>query len=189
MTTPDLQYTTIAVFCASRPGLADYRDLAHTLGATMATSQATLIYGAGRSGLMGAVCDGIIAGGGQAIGVLPAFMDDAGWTSPRSTQTVITASMHDRKEWMESHADAFLILPGGLGTLDELVTVMTTRQLQQHAKPIVLLDPDDYYAPLMVLFQHMIDHGFIPVETTHMPVRVSTPAEALATIAASITQP
>ena len=189
MTTPDLQHTTIAVFCASRPGMADYRDLARALGATMATSQATLIYGAGSSGLMGAVCDGIIAGGGQAIGVLPSFMDEAGWTSPHSTQTIITASMHDRKEWMETHADAFLVLPGGLGTLDELVTVMTTRQLQQHAKPIVLLDPDDYYAPLMVLFQHMIDHGFIPVATTQMPMRVSTPAEAMAAIAASIPHP
>ncbi len=186
MTTIERPKTTIAVFCASRPGMADYRDLARALGAAMAANGATLIYGAGRSGLMGAVCDGIIAGGGQAIGVLPTFMDAAGWTSSRSTQTVVTNSMHDRKEWMETHADAFIVLPGGLGTLDELLTVMTTRQLQQHAKPIVLLDPDEYYAPLMVLFQHMIDHGFIPVESTQLPVRVSTPAEAMAYIAQEI---
>jgi uncharacterized protein (TIGR00730 family) len=183
---PDLSGRAIAVFCASRPGVADYSALARELGTALAASHAALIYGAGRSGLMGAVCAGVIAGGGEAVGVLPAFMDANGWTSQHSTRTVITQSMHDRKEWMESHADAFIILPGGLGTLDELLTVMTTRQLAQHAKPIILLDPADYYAPLLHLFQHMIDHGFIHAETTTMPLRVPTPAAALRVIAAAL---
>jgi uncharacterized protein (TIGR00730 family) len=186
MTTFDQSQCTIAVFCAARPGTTDYRELARSLGETMAAHQATLIYGAGSKGLMGAVCEGVVAGGGQAIGVLPTFMDVAGWTSPHSTRTVITPSMHARKEWMETNADAFVVLPGGLGTLDELITVMTTKQLQQHAKPIVLLDPDDYFGPLMHLFQHMIDHGFIPVATTQMPTRVTTPEEALSYITATL---
>jgi uncharacterized protein (TIGR00730 family) len=181
---PDLTGHAVAVFCASRPGVADYRVLAHDLGAAIGASKAALIYGAGRSGLMGAVCEGVLAEGGEAIGVLPAFMDAAGWTSAHSTHTVVTRSMHDRKEWMESHADAFIILPGGLGTLDELLTVMTTRQLAQHAKPIMLLDPDDYYAPLMTLFHHMIAHGFVHAEATPLPVRHATPAAALHAIAA-----
>src|SRR5690348_7887520 len=80
----------------------------------------------------------------------------AGLANAISTETIITKSMHDRKEWMEDHSDAFIVLPGGLGTLDELVTVMTTKQLKQHMKPIVLLDPTDYYLPLTHLFAHMI---------------------------------
>lgn len=187
-TFPDLTGRAVAVFCASRPGVADYRALAHDLGEALAASHASLIYGAGRSGLMGAVCEGVIAGGGQAIGVLPEFMDAAGWTSAHSTQTVVTRSMHDRKEWMETHADAFIILPGGLGTLDELLTVMTTRQLAQHAKPIILLDPDEYYAPLLTLFQHMIAHGFIHAEATPLPLHETTPAAALHAIAAALPQ-
>lgn len=183
---PDLSGRAVAVFCASRPGVEDYRELARDLGTALAASHATLIYGAGSRGLMGAVCDGVIAGGGEAVGVLPAFMDANGWTSQHSTRTVITTSMHDRKEWMEAHADAFIILPGGLGTLDELITVMTTRQLGQHTKPIILLDPADYYAPLLHLFQHMIDHGFIHAEATPLPLRAPTPTAALHAIAAAL---
>jgi len=179
----DLTGRSIAVFCGARPGVADFSDLARDLGAALAASHATLIYGAGSSGLMGAVCAGVIAGGGAAIGVLPTFMDAAGWTSQHSTRTVITPNMHLRKEWMEDHADAFIILPGGLGTLDELLTVMTTRQLAQHAKPIILLDPADYYDPLLHLFQHMIAHGFIDPAATQLPQRLPTPAAALRAIA------
>jgi uncharacterized protein (TIGR00730 family) len=175
---PDLHGRHIAVFCGSRSGANDYRMLARDLGQSMAHSGATLIYGGGRSGLMDAVCEGILEHGGQAIGVLPTFMDANGWASARSTRTVITDDMHLRKAWMESHADAFIILPGGLGTLDELATVMTTRQLEQHAKPILLLDPDDYYDPLIQLFEHMITHGFIEPGLP-MPYHAKTPHEAL----------
>ncbi len=185
MDLPDLHNRSIAVFCGSRPGITDYRLLARDLGQAMAQSGATLIYGAGRAGLMGAVCDGILAEGGQAIGVLPTFMDANGWTSDRSTRTIITDDMHTRKAWMEGHADAFIILPGGLGTLDELATVMTTRQLQQHAKPILLLDPDDYYDPLIHLLHHMTTHGFID-PATPMPYHAKTPREALGHIAGAL---
>ncbi|MBA3825810.1 MAG: TIGR00730 family Rossman fold protein [Ktedonobacterales bacterium] len=180
MSTPEAR--SVAVFCASRAGVADYRALAHALGVAMAAQGVTLIFGGGNSGLMGAVCDGVLSDGGTAIGVLPTFMQMKGWHSPECTELVLVADMHARKAWMESHADAFIILPGGIGTLDELITVMTTRQLAQHAKPIILLDPDDYYAPFMELLRHMISHGFLNDAITQMPERHPTPAAALAAI-------
>ena len=177
----------VAVFCASRPGVADYRDLARSLGAALAAQQMALIFGGGVTGLMSAVCDGVIDNGGEAIGVLPGFMQTNGWQNPRCTQIVVTADMHERKSWMEAHADAFIILPGGIGTLDELIAVMTTRLLAQHAKPIILLDPDDYYAPFMELLGHMIAHGFLDDTITQMPVRQPTPEAALAAIRQALT--
>ncbi len=182
-TLPDLTGRAVAVFCGANPGVADFRDLARDLGLALAASHATLIYGAGRNGLMGAVCAGVVAGGGESIGVLPTFMDAAGLTSEHSTRTIITPDMHLRKAWMEEHADAFIILPGGIGTLDELCTVMTTRVLEQHAKPLVILDPSDYYDPLMHLFRHMVAHGFLAEAAVQMLRRVATPTEALCAIA------
>lgn len=182
MAVSGLQGRMVAVFCSAREVAQEYITLARSTGEALAESGVTLIYGAGRSGLMGAVCEGLALKGGRSIGVLPSFMHDAGLTNASSTEIVITRSMHDRKEWMEDHADAFIVLPGGLGTLDELITVMTTKQLQQHTKPIVLLDPTDYYLPLMQLFAHMIEHDFIHPEATPLPVNAHTPDEALSYI-------
>jgi uncharacterized protein (TIGR00730 family) len=179
----------VTVFCGSRPGVTDYRDLARALGAAMAARGITLIFGAGTAGLMGALCDGVIDGGGEAIGVQPGFMQANGWANQRCTRLIITPDMHVRKAWMEEHADAFIILPGGIGTLDELITVMTTRQLEQHAKPIMLLDPDDYYAPFMDLLSHMIVHGFLDAAITQMPVRHATPDAALTAITEALATP
>jgi uncharacterized protein (TIGR00730 family) len=180
---------SVTVFCASRPGAADYRALAYDLGVALAAARMTLIFGGGTSGLMGAVCDGVLAGGGTTIGVIPTFMQANGWHNPRCTELVLVPDMHARKAYMEAHADAFIILPGGIGTLDELITVMTTRQLAQHAKPIILLDPDDYYAPLMELLGHMSAHGFIDEDITQMPMRQPTPAAALAAIEQTLADP
>lgn len=183
---PDLTGKAIAVFCGARPVATDYLDLARDLGAALAASGATLIYGAGMRGLMGAVSSGALARQGRVIGVIPSFMRELGWESELSAEVVVTTNMHDRKEWMESHADGFIVLPGGLGTLDELVTVMTTRQLRQHAKPIVVLDPTDYYQPLWRLFRRMVAHDFVDPLATPMPLRAATPAAALVTLAAAL---
>lgn len=183
-----LEGLAVAVFCASRDVAREYCELARATGAAVAQSGAQLIYGDGQRGLMGAVREGALAHGGHVIGVLPAFMQQWGWGSPATAEKIVTTSMHDRKAWMEAHADAFIVLPGGLGTLDELVTVMTTRQLNQHSKPIILLDPTDYYEPLMHLFQHMIRHAFIHSEVTPMPHRCTTPDEALNIIAEALGQ-
>lgn len=181
-----LQGRAIAVFCGAREVAPDYFAVARATGQAIAQSGATLIYGAGNYGLMGAVSSAALARGGQVIGVLPTFMDQVSVVNTAAQHTILTANMHDRKSWMEEHADAFIVLPGGLGTLDELITVMTTRQLGQHIKPIVLLDPTDYYEPLMHVFAHMIRHDFIHPEVTPMPIRTHSPAEALAHIAAEL---
>ncbi len=178
----------IAVFCASREGSPADRALGQATGIAIANSGARLIYGAGQRGLMGAVREGALSAGGHVIGVLPEFMHAWGWGSPTVTETIITTSMHDRKAWMELNADAFIVLPGGLGTLDELITVMTTRQLHQHAKPIVLLDPNDYYAPFLHLLTHMIEHDFIHPEATPMPWQSTSPGDALERIAADLAE-
>lgn len=176
----------IAVFCGAREVAPDYFAVARATGQAIGQSGATLIYGAGDCGLMGAVSNAALAHGGQVIGVMPTFMDQISVINTAAHQTILTADMHDRKSWMEGHADAFIVLPGGLGTLDELITVMTTRQLGQHQKPIVLLDPTDYYEPLMHVFTHMIRHNFVHPEVTPMPVRAHTATEALTHIAVEL---
>jgi uncharacterized protein (TIGR00730 family) len=177
--TVNLQGRRIAVFCGAREVAPDYFALARITGAAIAESGATLIYGSGNVGLMGAVSAGAREHGGNVIGVKPEFMVDVEDVNTATHQTIVTSHMHARKAWMEEQSDAFIVLPGGLGTLDELITVMTTKQLRQHRKPIVLLDPTNYYAPLLHLFDHMIAHEFVHPVTTPLPHHAETPGEAL----------
>jgi uncharacterized protein (TIGR00730 family) len=156
---------TICVYCASSENVAEpYFAAARLLGAAIAQQRLDLIYGGGNRGLMGALAHAVHIGGGRTTAVIPQALHDLGLTFEDATEIVITRNMRERKQTMEHRADAFIALPGGFGTLEEFLEVLTLKQLQYHAKPIVLLNTDGFYAPLLELFDHFIELQFVKPE-------------------------
>lgn len=153
---------SIAVFCGSLPGHDPvFRDTAEALGGLLAARDITLVYGGGRVGLMGSVADGALAAGGRVIGVIPRALVDRELAHRGLTDIRVTDSMHERKAVMADLADAFVALPGGAGTLDELFEAWTWTMLGVHAKPCAILDVANYHAGLLTHIRHMGDTGFI----------------------------
>lgn len=151
----------VCVFCGSRAGNGDeYRLLAETIGRGLAERGASVVYGGGDLGMMGLVSNNAVDAGAHVTGIIPGFLEDLEITNPRITRNIRTDGMMDRKQAMFDLSDAFLILPGGLGTLDELFEVLTWRQLGQIDKPVVLLSLDNYWRPFADLIDHVISAGF-----------------------------
>jgi uncharacterized protein (TIGR00730 family) len=134
---------------------------ARELGTAMADQGIGLVYGGGSLGLMGEVARSVIAGGGHVVGIIPEFLVTKERMLTEVNELVVTASMHERKMTMFERSDGFAALPGGLGTLEELVEISTWAQLDRHAKPIILCDIDNYWAPLITLIEHMRREKFI----------------------------
>jgi uncharacterized protein (TIGR00730 family) len=153
---------SICVFCGSALGSDPaFEAAARALGETMAREQIRLVYGGGSIGLMGAVARAVLDGGGTVLGVIPQFLVDREVMLPEVSELVVTKDMHQRKRIMFEQCDAFVTLPGGIGTLEEVVEQMTWVQLGQHAKPIVLADIGGFWHPLAELLEHMRRSGFI----------------------------
>jgi uncharacterized protein (TIGR00730 family) len=153
----------VGVYCGSRDGARPvYRQAALDLGAALARHSMGIVYGGAQQGLMGAVADGVLAGGQQAIGVLPKGLARAEFAHPQLTELHYVESMHERKALMEKLSDAFVALPGGFGTLDELFEILTWAQIGLHSKPIGLLNVDGYWDPLEAQIRRGFDEGFIP---------------------------
>lgn len=153
----------VCVFAGSNPGARpEYAAAARDLGAALAARGIGLVYGGGGIGLMGAAAEAALAGGGEVIGVIPRPLMSAELTHARLTALHVVETMHQRKALMADLADGFAVLPGGLGTFDELFEMLTWSQLGIHAKPVALLDVAGYYAPLRVLVGHAVAEGFIP---------------------------
>tara|TARA_R110000782_G_scaffold74787_2_gene149529 strand:- start:166 stop:750 length:585 start_codon:yes stop_codon:yes gene_type:complete len=153
--------SAICVFCGSRTGSDPaYENAARTLGRLMAEKGIRLVYGGGHVGLMGVVADAVLDAGGQVTGVIPDFLRRREVGRDDLTELVVTDSMHSRKQRMFELADAFVALPGGLGTLDETIEVATWKQLGLHAKPIVILDAAGYWGALSALLTSVVDGGF-----------------------------
>jgi len=153
--------TTIAVFCGSKSGTKKiFIEAAQELGNQISKRGISLIFGGGRVGLMGEVADQVLAGGGKVTGVIPQFLNDLEVAHRGVTELITVDSMHERKYLMYNKSDAYVILPGGLGTLDELMEILTWKQLQIHISPIIILDVDGYWGALRLLFQDIIDGGF-----------------------------
>lgn len=151
----------VAVFCGSSPGGAPaFAAAAAALGAGLARAGRVLVYGGGQMGLMGVVADAALAAGGRVEGVIPDFLRRREVAHPGLSELVVTDSMHARKTAMFDRADAFVVLPGGLGTLDEAVELLTWRQLGLHDKPILLCDVLGSAAPLVAAVEAAIVHGF-----------------------------
>lgn len=173
----------ICVFGASSSRIdRTYSTAAQELGTLMAQHGWGCICGAGSEGLMRAVADGVLQGGGTVTGVIPKFMVDAGWAYDRLTETIVTADMHERKERMATMADAFIALPGGCGTIEELMEVFTWRQLGLLSKPIVLLSTLGFWEPLVAMVHTAVTQGFMKHQHEHLWTVVETPREAIAQI-------
>jgi uncharacterized protein (TIGR00730 family) len=151
----------VCVYCGSSGAVeAQFREAAGELGACLATAGIELVYGGGRVGLMGLLADAVLAARGKVTGVIPARLRDAEAGHIGVTELVVVSSMHERKRLMAERADAFAILPGGIGTLDEMFEILSWKQLALHDKPILLVDIGGYWAPLRALLDHIIDNGF-----------------------------
>src|SRR5947207_5121787 len=155
------QIRSVCVYCGSA-GAVDprYRAAADEIGRSLAAAGIALVFGGGRIGLMGIAADAALAAGGQVIGVIPASLRDAELAHQGVSELVVVDTMHDRKRVMAERADAFAVLPGGIGTLDEMFEMLTWRQLGLHDKPIWLIDIADYWRPLRDLLAHLTSHGF-----------------------------
>jgi uncharacterized protein (TIGR00730 family) len=151
----------ICVFSSSSDAVETaFFDLAHELGRAIGLRGDSIIFGGCNVGLMGAVARGTHAGGGKVIGAIPEFIAQRGINYAECDEMIVTADMRERKAVMERRADAFIALPGGFGTLEEILEIITLKQLQQHAKPVVFLNHAGFYDPLAALFEHMYEHRF-----------------------------
>jgi uncharacterized protein (TIGR00730 family) len=174
----------LCVYCASSRGIEEsYRSAAVELGTRLADASIELIYGGGRVGLMGLIADAALARDGRVTGVIPGHLHDREVAHPNA-RLVVVSSMHERKQRMFDLADGFVTLPGGLGTLDETIEIVTWRQLGLHDKPIVILDVAGYWAPLLALIEHTIAHGFAAAAARDFFRRVGRVDEVLPCLAA-----
>lgn len=138
-----------------------YLDAARDLGRHLAEQGVRIVFGGGRVGLMGALADAALAAGGEVLGVLPRFMHAIEWGHEELTELRVVGSMHERKHTMVREGDAFVALPGGCGTLEELLEVITWKRLALHGKPIAILDVNGYYQPLVAMLEQSIAEGFM----------------------------
>jgi len=171
---------SICVFCGSRYGAdSRFRAAAARLGELAGRARVGLIYGGGHVGLMGAVADAAIAEGGKVTGLIPSRLLEREVGHRAITELIVTKDMFERKQQMIDRADAFVILPGGLGTLDELLEVVTLRQLGYHAKPIVLVNLGGYWDPLAALVDRVIEQKFAAPSARTLYRMVDTIEEVL----------
>ena len=153
---------SLCVYCGSRPGgNPAFMALAEQVGQWIGRHHGQLVYGGGRSGLMGCVADATLAAGGRVVGVIPKALVEREWANHGCTELHVVDNMHDRKRMMAERADAFLALPGGIGTFEELFEVWTWRQLGYHDKPIGLLNAAGYYDGLLSFLKETVDQAFM----------------------------
>ncbi|AFX99062.1 putative lysine decarboxylase family protein [Candidatus Endolissoclinum faulkneri L2] len=169
---------SICVFCGSSSEVDElYKKAAQEIGCVIGVRGYTLIYGGGRLGLMGIVADATLAAGGKVIGVITKVLQNLQISHARYDKLLVTDSMHERKRLMYDLADAFIILPGGLGTMDETMEVLVWLQLKLLDKPLVMLDINDFWRPMFALIDHTIAAGFTSEENRNLYKAVSTTSE------------
>ncbi len=171
---------SVCVFCGSSPGSRPiYVEAAQEVGRLLASRSWSLVYGGGRVGLMGRVAESTLAAGGKVYGVIPDFLNSKEIAHEGVTHLEVVDTMHRRKARMEELADAFLALPGGFGTYEELMEIITWGQLGLHRKPIGVLNLSGYYDPMLAQIDLGIREGFIKPEYRELIVSATTPAEVL----------
>lgn len=157
--------SSVCVYCGASAQVADvHKQAAHALGDGLARRGIRLVYGGGRVGLMGIAADAALAAGGEVVGIIPEHIQSAEIEHTGLTELHVVDSMHTRKRMMVERSDAFVVLPGGLGTLDETFEVLTWKQLHLHDKPIVFADVDGYWRPLLGVIDHMVAQGFARID-------------------------
>ena len=153
--------SSLCVYCGSAVGIdSRHGEAARALGRGMAENRIRLVYGGARVGLMGAMADAALAAGGEVVGILPGHLDKTELGHRGATELIVVSSMHERKHRMFEMSDAFAVLPGGFGTLDEAFEIITWRKLGLHDKPVFLLDIAGYWRPLLALVDHVVGQGF-----------------------------
>lgn len=175
----------VCVFCGSNPGRRpEYLQAAREMGRVLVERGLGLVYGGGKVGLMGAVADTVLAGGGQAIGVIPQALMAREVGHAGLTELHVVGTMHERKQMMADLCDGFVALPGGFGTFEEFCEVLTWSQLGIHPKPCGLLNVAGYYDTLLALFDHATAEGFVPERHRALVITDTGPARLLDRFAA-----
>lgn len=152
----------VTVYCSSSPAISQvYFDAARELGCAIARQQWSLIYGGNFLGLMAAVAQAARNAGGKVIGITPQLLVDKGYGDPHCDELIVTPGMRERKAIMEQRGDAFIALPGGLGTFEEIFEIIAAKSLRYHDKPIVLLNIENYYRPLLAMIEQGVEQQFI----------------------------
>lgn len=170
----------ITVYAASSSRIDPlYFEAARELGTLMALSGITCINGAGGKGLMAAVTDAVLDSGGDVCGIIPRFMVDEGWMHSKLKDPVVTDSMHARKQLMADRSDGCIALPGGIGTMEELLEIITWKQLGLYTKPVVILNTNGFYDDLLAMLQKALDERFMHGKHASIWHVASTPEEAL----------
>lgn len=173
----------ICVYCASSSQVKkEYFDAAEKLGALMALEGYRLIYGGGQRGLMGKIADTMLALDGEVIGIMPRFMTVVEWNHTGISEMILVDSMHERKEKMAVMADAVVALPGGCGTLEELLEVITWKRLGIFSKPIIICNIDGYFDPLIVMLNRSVDENFMREEHRTMWEVANSPEKVMAAL-------
>lgn len=174
---------TVAVYCASSTKIDDcYFKTAKEMGSILAKNNIRCCNGAGRMGLMAEISNAVLQNGGSVIGVIPQFMCDMGWQHNSLTELQVVGSMHERKRRMIELSDAAIALPGGCGTLEELLEVITWKQLGLYTKPIIILNVNDFFTPLLSYFDQLIDNHFMRQEHRKIWMTVDSPEKVLSAI-------
>lgn len=174
----------ICLYCGSSNFVEDsYKEAAAEAGKLLAAAGIRLIYGGGHVGLMGVAADAALAGGGEVVGIIPEHIQVREVRHSHLTELHVVDSMHTRKNMMFEMADAFIILPGGLGTLDEAFEILTWRQLGLHDKPVIIVNVNGFWDPMLALIDGIIDKGFARPENRGLFVVVNTVREILGVLA------
>ncbi len=180
---------SICVYCGSSPGRSEIHVRAgEALGRSIAAHGLRLVFGGGTKGIMGAVARGTLAGGGAVTGIIPTFLMDregSGVTPDLYDRLVVTADMHERKHRMFEESDAFVALPGGIGTVEEIVEIMTWAQLGRHRKPMVFANVDHFWDPMLALMEHMKAEGFLHSQHLVQPLIVNNVEQVVPAILAA----
>lgn len=174
---------SICVYCGSQPGENPiFMEAAAILGRIMVENDIRLVYGGGNSGIMGAVARSVIQHGGDVLGIIPDFLLDIERKNRMKDgiqlgEILVTQNMHERKRQMFEESDAFVALPGGVGTLEEIVEIMTWAQLGRHNKPMLFANVANFWKPMLELIEHMKSQGFIHSQNQMKPLIVDDPAK------------
>ncbi|MCG6857299.1 MAG: TIGR00730 family Rossman fold protein [Salaquimonas sp.] len=177
---------SLCVYCGSQTGTNPaYTQAGLALGQSMAEAGISLVYGGGAKGVMGAVAEGVRSAGGFSTGIIPRFLvakESSQDSLKMLSEVILTDDMHQRKHLMFERSDAFIALPGGIGTLEEIIEIMTWAQLGRHRKPIVFVNVERFWDPVLVLLDHMRSEGFIHTARLVQPAVVDDPRAVVATV-------
>lgn len=177
-------FKTVCVYCGSSEKIDDiYKNAAAALGKILCENGLNLVYGGGRVGLMGIIADSVLRHGGNVTGIIPRHIEQREVAHTGLTTLHVVETMHERKQMMVEKSDAFIILPGGLGTMDEFFEIMTWRQLGLHQKPVVIVNIGGYWDPLEKMLDNIIDRGFARPEDKQFLQIVSTEEDVIAALA------